>query len=548
MEQFLAEGTQYVFGNPGSTELAFMDGLQDYPQLRYILGLHETVPLAMADGYARATHKPAVVNVHIAPGLANAMSMVYNARRNNTPLVITAGQQDTRFMQTEPLLYADLVRFAEPWTKMAVEVSRAEDIPMIMRRAFKVAAEPPQGPVMVSLPQDVLDGEVHEPIRPTVHTDWHSRPDPASAQRVARLLAEARNPLILTGDNMAASRAYTSVGDLAELAGCTVLQGTGRQWNFPTNHPLYAGPLGFLGGLKDSLAGFDVIVGFGIGNPFTSLFYEGGTPIPEEAAFVHIDVDTWEMAKNYPVTMSILADPYWAARDIHEALDRSLTPAQRSEAQSRRTLIAQKVAESRDKVSQQLQAEWDKSPITPMRLVAEIRDKAPANTAYVGAGGTSGRAPFAQLIEMTQPDSFYDGNAALGFLLPGTLGVKLALPDRPVMGLLREGDSMYSIQGLWTAVKYNIPVTYVVFNNASYRILKLGMVRYLGDSERKSEFPAMDFGEPAIDLSRQAAVWGMKSTRVEDPADLGAAIRDSLDHNGPSLVDVVIDNSYRHYF
>jgi thiamine pyrophosphate-dependent acetolactate synthase large subunit-like protein len=228
------------------------------------------------------------------------------------------------------------------------------------------------------------------------------------------------------------------------LAGCTVVTGTGRQWNFPTNHPLYIGPLGFLGGLKDSLTGFDVIVAFGTGNPFTSLFYEGGSPIPDGSAFVHIDIDSWEMGKNYSGTMSILADSYWAARDIHEALDRVLTPAQRSEAQKRRNDIAEKVAQGRQKAKEQLQSEWDKAPISPMRLVGEIRNQVPANAAFVGAGGTSGRTPFAQLMELTQPDSFFDGHSALGFLLPGTLGVKLALPTaRP--RLLREGD-MYGVQ------------------------------------------------------------------------------------------------------
>jgi benzoylformate decarboxylase len=549
MQQLLAEGTKYVFGNPGSTELAFMDGLQDYPELEYILGLHETVPLAMADGYARATHKPAVVNVHIAPGLANAMSMIYNARKNGSPLVVTAGQQDTRYTATEPLLYADLVRFAEPWVKWAGEVHRADDIPMLMRRAFKVAAEPPQGPVVLSFPQDILDGDVNEPITPTTHTVWSSRPDADAAARVARYLAEAANPLILCGDGMAASPgSHADVAALAELAGCPVSQSASRQWNFPTNHPLYIGPLGFLGGAKDSLAGHDVIVAFGTGNPFMPLFYEGGTPVPEDAVFIQIDTDAWELAKNYPVAMSILADPGRSARDLIEALDRVLTPAQRTNCRQRADAIARSNVEMRARVKDQLASEWDKAPISPMRLMAEVRDAVPNDAAFVGSGGTSGRVPFAQLIEMTRPDSFFDGNASLGFPLPGTLGVKLALPDRPVIGLLREGDSMYSIQGLWTAAKYNIPVTYVVFNNASYRILKQGMVRYLGASERKSGFLGMNFGDPAIDLAKQAAVWGIPSWRIDHPADIAPALRKALDHDGPSLVDVVIDGSYGHHF
>ena len=419
---------------------------------------------------------------------------------------------------------------------------------MLMRRAFKVAAEPPQGPVVLSLPQDVLDGEVDEPITPTVHTDWSSRPDPSAAARIARYLAEAENPIILCGDNMALSSAAADVAALAELAGCAVSQTASRQWNFPTNHPLYVGPLGFLGGAKESLASHDVVLAFGTSNPFMPLFYEGGSPVADDSVFIQVDVDTWELAKNYAVTMSVLADTAWAARDVREALDRALTPAQRTNCQQRATVITQSNIEMRQKAEEQLKAEWGNTPISPMRLMAEVRDAVPADTAFVGAGGTSGRAPFAQLMELTQPNSFFDGNASLGFPLPGTLGVKLALPDRPVVGLLREGDSMYSIQGLWTAAKYNIDVTYVVFNNASYRILKQGMVRYLGASERKSGFLGMNFGEPVINLAKQAGVWDIPADRVDNPADLAPALKRALDHKGPALVDVVIDGSYAHHF
>jgi benzoylformate decarboxylase len=278
------------------------------------------------------------------------------------------------------------------------------------------------------------------------------------------------------------------------------------------------------------------------------LFYEGGSPIPDDAVFIQVDVDPWELAKNYAVTMGVLADPAWVARDVREALDKSLTPAQRTNAQQRAAAITQSTTEMRAKVHDQLTAEWDKSPISPMRLMAEVRDAVPGDTAFVGSGGTSGRAPFAQLMELTQPNSFFDGNASLGFPLPGTLGVKLALPDRPVVGLLREGDSMYSIQGLWTAVKYDIDVTYVVFNNASYRILKQGMVRYLGASERKSGFLGMNFGEPAIDIAKQAAVWGIHAARIDHPADLAPALKAAIDHKGPAVVDAVIDGSYGHHF
>ena len=548
MEQFLADGVKHVFGNPGSTELFFTDALQDYPQLQYVMGLHETVPLAMAEGYGRATGKPAVVNVHIAPGLANAMSMIYNAKKTNAPTVVTVGQQDTRFLAQEPLLAADLVEFAKPWVKWAGEIIRPDDVPMMLRRAFKVAAEPPWGPVVLSFPQNLMDGEVHEPITPTTYTSWSARPDPAAAHRVARLLSEASNPILLVGDHLVLSNAHDEVALLAELAGAPVMQTTARAWNFPTNHRLFAGPLGFLGGVRETLAPYDVIVAIGCGDPFVSLWYEGGSPIPDGAAFVQIDIDTWDLAKNFPATETVLADPYWGAKDVREALEALQTPAQAAEAQNRLTAIQQRVEEMRKKARDQLTDEWDNSPISPMRLAAEIRDAMPSDAVYVGSGGTSGRGPIAQLIDMTRPGSFFEGNAALGFPLPGTLGVKLANPDRPVVGLLREGDSMYSIQGLWTAVKYDIDVTYIVFNNASYRILKQGMVRYLGASERKSEYLGLDFGEPAIDLARQAGVWDIPARRVTEPAELAPALREALDHRGPSLVDGVIDGSYGRQF
>ncbi|HLE81846.1 MAG TPA: thiamine pyrophosphate-binding protein, partial [Dehalococcoidia bacterium] len=234
MEQFLAEGVKHIFGNPGSTELAFMDALQDYPQLQYILCLHETTAVAAADGYARASGRPAVVNVHIAPGLANAMSMIYNARKGGTPLVVTVGQQDTRYLLTEPALSEDLVRLGRPWTKWAVEVNRGDDVPMVLRRAFKVAAEPPRGPVLVSLPQNVMDYPVSEPVIPTTYTSWRTRPDPEAVERAAALLAEARHPLVLSGDAMALSGAHPEVAALAELLGAPVMAGSRRDWNFPT--------------------------------------------------------------------------------------------------------------------------------------------------------------------------------------------------------------------------------------------------------------------------------------------------------------------------
>ena len=548
LDQVLAEGLEYVFGNPGSTEVAFMDGLQDYPQLKYILGLHETVAVAMADGFGRALGKPAFANVHIAPGLANAMGMVYNSWKGGSPLVLTAGQQDTRFLATEPLLAGDLVRVARPWVKLAIEINRGDDMPMALRRAFKVAAEPPRGPVFVSLPQDMLDFEVNEPVIPTTHVSWRSRPDLEALDKAATLLAKAERPIILVGDQLSYAGGQQEIGALAELIGAPIYAGSSREWNFPTSHPSYMGGFTSMGGARESLRDCDAVLAMGTGVLFGTIWYEGGSPYPADAPFIHVDFDSWEIGKNYPIAVGIRADPQSTAAELLPAVEKKQSAAQKSAAAARTAQVRTRKQADRDRAQQRTQADWDSNPISTWRLAGELKEVLPADPIFVGIGGTSGRAAMQSLIDLDKPGSFYDGGAALGFPLPGALGVQLAEPDRQVVGLLRDGDGMYSIQGLWTAAHYNIPVKYVVFNNAQYRILKLGMVHYLGESARKSEYIGLDLNDPPLDYAKQAQVWGIPAVRVTDPKDLGPALREMFSKSGPGLVDVVIENSHHGYF
>lgn len=548
MEQIVAEGIKHVFGNPGSTELSFMDGLQDYPQLQYILSLQETPAVAMADGYARASGRPGIVNVHIAPGLANSMGMLYNAWKGGTPLVVTVGQQDSRFLATEPLLSGDLVGLARPWTKMAVEVGRADDIPMIMRRAFKVAAEPPRGPVMVAFPQDVLEQPVNARVVPTTYLAWRSRPEPEAIEQAAAILSEARRPILVVGDNLVPGKGHEPVAALAELIGAPVLANSNRDWNFPWGHPHFLGGLTALAGVGNALHGYDAVLAIGAGALFNGLWYEEESPIPADASFIQVDYDSWEVSKNLPVTLGIVADPSATARELVLALEQRMSPGARQAAQQRSRDIGARKREMRERAEKRVRDEWNNQPISAWRLMAELKELVAPHTAFVGSGGTSGRAPFANLFDIDEPNSLFDGGAALGFPLPGTLGVKLAMPDRPVVGIIRDGDAMYSIQGLWTAAHYKIPVTYVMVNNAEYRILKMGMLRLMGETGRRSEFIGLNLDDPALDFAKQAAVWDIPATRVTRPDDLRPALKEALDVDGPSLVDVVVDNSYHGYW
>src|SRR5262245_11536881 len=211
MEQLIADDVRHIFGNPGTTEQGFMDILQDYPQIEFMLALHEGVAMSMADTYARITRRPAFVEVHIAPGLGNALGMMHNARIGKTPMVVYAGQSPSDVLLQEPHLSGPLVDMARPIAKWSAQVEHAHDIPRALRRAFKIAAEPPQGPVFLSLPMDVLDNEAEMDIAPTTYTNWRARPDARGLEQIAEALVEAKRPMLMVGDSVALSEAQPEV-------------------------------------------------------------------------------------------------------------------------------------------------------------------------------------------------------------------------------------------------------------------------------------------------------------------------------------------------
>src|SRR5437867_2915499 len=220
MESLIGHGVEYVFGNPGTTESPILDALLDYPQLHYMVALHEGVALGAASYYALASGKTAVVNLHVAPGLGNALGMLYNALKSRAPLVVTAGQQDTRLRLRGPVLGHDLVAMAAPLTKWSVQVERADEFAPIFHRALKIATDPPAGPVFVALPIDVLEQETDVEPLPPGQLFRSPDPDPAGIEEAARLLLRAQRPVIVAGDD--AAGATTELSALAGQLGAAV--------------------------------------------------------------------------------------------------------------------------------------------------------------------------------------------------------------------------------------------------------------------------------------------------------------------------------------
>src|SRR5450759_4251648 len=302
------EGVTHLFGNPGTTELPLMEVVPDFPELNYVLGLQEAVVVAMADGYARASNRLAACSLHVAPGLGNAMGALYTAKFSGSPLIVTCGQQEQGHGLLEPLLYAPLLPIAQPMVKWAVEVTRAEDLPRIVRRAAKLALTPPTGPVFISLPGDVLDAEVDLDFGKPTRVDARVRPsDEALAQLAAKLL-EAKNPMILAGQELSIHDAFAEAAELAELLGAAVYQQPIPYCaQFPSAHPAYLGALTRnQKQVRAALEPFDLMLCLGADLLRMSV-YSPTAPLPEAMPVVHISERDWELGKNYPTELALQA-------------------------------------------------------------------------------------------------------------------------------------------------------------------------------------------------------------------------------------------------
>lgn len=547
MEGLLAEGVECIFGNPGSTEPGFYDGLQDYPQIKYYLGLHEGVAVAMADGYARASGKPGVVNVHIAVGLSHAMGMLFNAYRGGTPLVVTAGQQYSDMLAQEPILWANLVDMARPLTKWAVEVSRLEDIPVILRRAFKVATTPPTGPVFVSIPMDLQGGEADVIIGPSQRVYSRMAPDVEAVRHARQLLLEARSPAFIVGDGVAQSGAMAEAIRLAELVGARVFTIFNSEVVFPTNHPAYLGSLNLMDTalMRQQLGNTDVILG--IGTPLIPLFLPAsGAILSPETRIIHLDANAWEIGKNYPAAVGMWADPKAGLSALVEALEPSLTAEAQRQAAERRQAVGREKETIRERAEAMARIGWDDAPISDARLFKELRELLPADAIIADASVTAGFG-LRSYLDFTEPGTYFGSRGGcLGWGIGGALGVKVALPHRPVVAMVGDGESMYYIQSLWTAAHHDIPVTIIVCNNKSYEIVKMNMVTWLrsiGMADRQSQFVGMTLDEPALDFAKIAQAFGVWGAKVERPQDLRAVLQEALSLGRPAVVDVALEGA-----
>jgi benzoylformate decarboxylase len=536
LQLLVDEGVTHLFGNPGTTELPIMEVVPDYPRLKFVLGLQESVVLAMADGYCRASHKLAAANVHVMPGLGNAMGALYNARFSGSPVILTAGQQEQGHGLLEPLLYEPLVPVAQPLVKWAAEVTRAADLPRILHRAAKIALTPPTGPVFLSLPGDVLDETLEMDLGRPVRVVSSTRPSEDTLAKLAELLLRAKRPVILAGHELARHAVFAEAAELAERLGAPVFGETiPYSAPFPSEHPAYMGALSRQQKqVRSLLEPYDLLVCLGADLLRMSV-YSPIEPLPDGLPVIHVSERAHELGKNYRTDLAVLAN-------VKETL-RALLPLLEDLPRDNPRLTHLKQSNwsaRRDQARADAMRAADTSPIDPRVLCLRFAEALPDDAVVVDEGLVS-TTSLPKFLSMRDTRSYHGlASGGLGFAVPGAVGIGLALPGRPVAAIVGDGSAMYGIQGLWTAAHEKLPITYVIANNRGYRIIKERLV-----SLRKTDrFTGMDIREPDIDFVALGTSFGLNSTRVTDPHDIAPALRAAFANGRPNLIDVRVADGF----
>jgi benzoylformate decarboxylase len=535
------EGITHLFGNPGTTELPIMHALKDHPDLTYVMAMQESLVVAIADGYSRASGRLVACNVHVAPGLGNAMGSLYNAQFTGTPMILTAGQQEQGHGLMEPLLYGPLVRMAEPLVKWAVEVTRLEDLPRIVRRAAKIATTPPTGPVFISLPGDILNSEAGIELGRSTRVDTRVKPSDEALQALVARILKAERPVIIAGDEIVKSDALLEAASLAETLGCPAFQqSVAYGAHFLSESPCFMGALSrSQPQVRDVLAPYDLLIVLGA-DPLRMSVHSEVDPLPEGLPIVQVGLVEWDLAKNYGAEIALKADVKETLRALVPALKAKGGAALETRAKKGIAALSSNNWTARRAVLiEQLAKRGGRAPIDPDYLTLQVVEALPENAIVVDEGLTSSR----QMLSLRPHRDRYAYHAlasgGIGWGLPASVGVSIANPDRPVVCFSGDGSAMYSIQSLWTAAHHKLPLNVVIAKNGGYRIIKQRLLAFHGDNN----YIGMDFADPPVDFSGLAKSFGLEAIRITDPKELKSTLASAFKRPGAKLIEVMVDGT-----
>lgn len=508
-----AFGIRKVFGNPGSTELPF---LSDWPDdIDYVLGLQEASVIGMADGYAQATRNAGFVNLHSAAGVGNALGNIYTAHRNQTPLVITAGQQARSILPLQAFLYAERAsEFPRPYVKFSVEPARAEDVPAAIARAYYVAMQPPCGPTFVSVP---IDDWTHQtqPLEAR-QVSRELGPDPDAMKTLATALAASKHPALVVGPGVDRAEAVDLMVQVAEKAKASVwVSPFSARCSFPERHPQFAGFLhASPAQLSDALRAHDLVVV--IGAPVFTFHVEGHALIFDGATAIFQITDDPTAAAVTPLGTSIIATMKPALTTLLELLP-----------EAKRVVPAGRILPPAPSAADPIPVEY---------LLHTLSSAMPDDAALVEEA-PSHRPAMQKFMPMRGQDSFYTmTSGGLGYSLPAAVGMALGRPGIRTVCLIGDGSAMYSIQALWTAAQRKLPLTVVVINNSGY-----GAMRSFSQVMQVRNVPGLEL--PGIDFVKIAEGMGCDAVRVTTSSGLAPALKRGLAHDGVSLIEVMVDSA-----
>lgn len=543
-EQLQADGVEHIFGNPGTVEQGFLDALGDFPSIKYILTLQESVAIMAADAYARANRKPAVAQIHSSPGLGNAIGALYQAMRGNSPILVLGGDSGIRYQAMNAQMAADLVAMARPVTKWSTMVQHPSSLLRVLRRAMKVAATPPMGPVYVCLPQDILDALATEDVFPSFIPTSRSQPEAEFIDQAAELLLAASRPMIFVGDGIAYSGAQSELARVAELLGAEVWGADSGELNLPYDHPLWQGQTGHMFGPQSlpitQRGDVNLVVGTYM---LPEVFPELGNIYAPGARTIHIDLNPDSIAKNHAVDLGIVADPKASLAALALALEGRQDAVARDHASQQ---VAQLAAAKHQKRQQELAHDRSliqQQPLNFATFMAELASRLPDGAVVFDEALTNSPALTRHLPPRQVGSFFQTRGGSLGSALAGGLGLKAAFPDKPVLAFSGDGGAMYVIQSLWTAVRHDLDIKYIICNNGSYRLLQLNIQQFWTEQKIAGRpFPiSFDLSYPQLRFDIMASSMGMQAQRVETGAQIGPAIEAALAHHGPFLLDVVLE-------
>ncbi len=546
IEQFLADGMNIMFGNPGTVEQGFLDVMAEYPDMKYILTLQESIAVLTADGYARSTQKPTLVQLHSSPGIGNAVGALYQAKRGHSPLVVIGGDAGVKYMNMDAQMANDLVAMMAPVTKYSTLVTEPKNLLRTLRRAIKIAATPPMGPVYVCLPMDILDAINDEEIIPTFIPSTRVVPEESIIQETAKILAAATKPIIFIGDGVAYSGATNELTHVAEILGAEVYGVDFGDFLMDTTHPLYQGTTGHMFGSASlpitQKGDANLIVGTYM---LPEVFPELGDVFAKDAKVIHFDLNAYEIAKNHRVDIGAVCDPKLTLKALAVALEKSMTTEQKDAATKRiETLKLQKEKNNSAGIEADKKL-MGKEPLQMADFAELLAKKIPPDTIIFDEALTNS-PPITRYIPPKSPGSYFvTRGGSLGVGIPGAMGIKLHQPDKTVIGFTGDGGSMYTIQALWLTVRHSIGAKFIVCNNSSYRLLQLNIDQYWKEREvQKHGFPlSFDLSHPALHFDQIAKSMGVDAVRVEKAEDIEPAIERMLANDKPFLIDLVLEGN-----